>query len=112
MKILDPDRNWRSPDKRRHVLLFWFVTGVLTWFWPPIDAAVIAFLLGCALEAGQWDAVRDYQLGYINRDGDYVPALGQPGYGFGLLDLAANTVGIVAWLATYALLWWVVARVA
>src|SRR5207247_7153024 len=102
VRFLDPDRNWRSWDKVEHVLLLVAVTALLDAFLPVLIAALVAFGFAVGLEAGQWDTARNPDVGLRVPDGAggwyYARPLGRPGFGFGLLDLAAGLVGIGAWL--------------
>lgn len=87
-RYLDPDRNWRSPDKLEHfafgVVLCWLFTlaalsGPAALWWTAWSAV--------AYEAGQTDTAASAGL------------LGKPGFGFGLLDIAAALAGALVYLA-------------
>jgi len=84
--FFDPDMNVWSLDKFEH-----FVgVGALTWgfsvFFPNVTAAIIAIICAAIFELGQWDALRTAAPSKI----------GEPGYGFGVLDLAFGAAGAVA----------------
>ena len=81
MKFFDPDRRVFSADKLGHLIggcgAALVVLPFVSW---PLALGIVA-VVGAIFELGQWDGVRG------------TPYLGQPGYGFGLLDLTADLVG-------------------
>ena len=101
MIFFDPDRDWRNWDKVKHVALLVAVTAGFDVFVPVLLAAGLAFAFAVGLEAGQWDTARNPDL-YLVAPQELVPGgirpLGRPGFGFGLLDLAAGLVGIALWV--------------
>lgn len=82
-RFFDPDRRILSRDKLFHAvggfLTFVFLNFFTTWGW----ALVLTVLAGAIFELGQWDASRGTALE------------GQAGYGFGVLDLGADTLGAI-----------------
>lgn len=99
--ILDPDRDWRSPHTRQHLLGCLIACLLLSWILPPLVAAAIVLALGLGLELGQWDIARGTP--QLHEGGDPArPFL--PGFGFGLMDLAADLAGTLIALALRGLL--------
>lgn len=80
-RFFDPDRRIVSRDKLFHAVGGFFVFVALNLVTAPLTAFVFTLLLGATFELGQWDASRG------------TAQAGQAGYGFGLLDLAADLVG-------------------
>jgi len=90
--FFDPDRRLLSGDKLQHLVggLGVGLGASLVVAWPLVLAVV--FVVGAIFELGQWDAVRGTSF------------LGQPGYGFGPLDLAADVLGGVAAVLLWSVL--------
>lgn len=89
MPFLDPDRRWFSADKWLHLVGAALTCAALVLVGTqPLRAFAYTVVAGAIFELGQWDALRGTEY------------LGRPGYGFGLLDLAADALGaLVAMLA-------------
>jgi hypothetical protein len=98
--FFDPDRNWKSWDKVQHAFLALLLCALLTLHFSRLESWLITLLVGAAWELAGWDVARgtfvEHELGDMDRV--YEPTLGHPGYGFGLLDLAAVAVGAFAWI--------------
>lgn len=93
--LLDPDTNWRSWSTLQH-----YASGVILC---AIMDAVLGFSPGHALELNAWTAVI-YEAGqtdasYNIKDGSGRRWAGRPGFGFGLMDIAAHMLGSLSWLA-------------
>lgn len=86
-KFFDPDRRIFSKDKFQHAGVSLVIFLGLSFLAPLWLALVLTIVIGAVFEAGQWDAVRRTQYE------------GQVGYGFGLYDLGADTVGAFVGLA-------------
>ncbi len=99
--FFDPDRNWKSWDKAEHAAAGLLICALLTLFVSHWIALGVTIALGAAFELGQYDTARSTYVEYEHGDIDrtYEIALGNEGYGFGLLDLAADTAGALLWLA-------------
>lgn len=85
-KFFDPDRRIFSKDKFQHAGVSLIIFIVLSFIMPLWQALLWTIAIGAIFEAGQWDAARG------------TPYLGQVGYGFGLYDLGADTVGALVGL--------------
>lgn len=105
-RFFDSDRRWTSPDKIKHLVLFYLSCAALTPFLGLGNAMFVALLLAITVELAQWDG----QTGlYVfersqtpgGRD-QYVSVDDRDGYGFGLIDLVAGVVGILGWALTLA----------
>ncbi len=101
--FFDPDRNWKSWDKLTHLLGSLVVCAIATLHFRWLDAALITVALGIALELGQWQTAHNENV-YYDAPGsrgldEVVRPLGHVGFGFGLLDLAADIVGALLWVA-------------
>lgn len=79
--FFDPDRRWFSRDKLQHAVLSGLLCALLSVFFGPLWALGATIWTGVVWELAQWDGARSAGM------------LGQPGYGFGLRDLAANVAG-------------------
>lgn len=79
--FFDPDRRWFSRDKLQHAVLSGLLCALLSVFFGPLWALGATIWTGVVWELAQWDSARSSGM------------LGQPGYGFGLRDLAADVVG-------------------
>lgn len=92
--FFDPDTTILSWDKLQHFVGI----GLLTWgfavVFPNVTAAIVAVICATIFELGQWDALRSAA----------VYKIGTPGYGFGLLDLAAGVAGAATTVLILALL--------
>lgn len=90
-RFLDPDRNWRSWDKIEHAALGFAVCAIATFVLAPLPAFGFTLWTAAIYEAGQTDTAQS------------LGKLGQPGFGFGLLDQAFSTAGALLWLTLTAL---------
>lgn len=90
--LLDPDRNLRSWDKVEHAAFGFVLCCLFTFALSPLAAFWWTVWSGAIYEAGQTDVA------YSLRDGSGRRYAGQPGYGFGLLDLACDVAGAALWL--------------
>lgn len=85
--FFDPDRRWLSRDKIQHAVLSALLCALLSVFLGPLWALGATIWTGIVWEIAQWDSARTAGM------------LGQPGYGFGLRDLAADVIGALIILA-------------
>lgn len=96
LNLLDPDREWWSPDKRQHMILS---AGVCLAFGLPMlllhgalwPAAFGALAFGVGWEGGQADTAHGLAEAHVDEDLDR-PV--KAGYGFGLLDICWNAGGV------------------
>ena len=94
MRFLDPDTRILAIDKLEH-LGFGFAMAVFLLLGlsiPPVWTFLAVVSVGGAFELGQWDIA--HSLGRA----------GEPGFGFGLLDLAADALGAAIAIAAYCYL--------
>lgn len=106
--LLDPDTDWRSLATLQHFAACVFLGGLFLGLMPYLLWLVMAEPTGAALllvfwtasvyEAGQTDTA------YSLRDGAGRRYAGQPGYGFGLMDLAAGMIGAIVGVLLYGAL--------
>jgi len=99
---LDPDRDWRSVATLQHFVvcfvlscLFVLLLPAITWVVlgaPTLAAFLLVLWTALVYEAGQTDTA------YSLRDGSGRRYAGQPGYGFGLMDVAAGMLGATLFL--------------
>lgn len=84
---LDTDRRLNARDKKLH-----FLAGLLGCAFLDLcgaqdgDAVLLTIAGGAVYEAGQADIAQSEGL------------IGEPGYGFGLIDLGADTLGAIVWI--------------
>jgi len=97
-ELLDPDHDLRSFDKVEHFAGGFAICGLFSFFLSPIAALWWTSWTAAIYEAGQTDTA------YSLRDGGGRRYAGQPGYGFGLVDLAVGILGAIAWLGIRAAL--------
>lgn len=100
-RYLDPDTRVFSRDKFEHFggCLGFTLILLFIGFSPPA-ALLLTMLVGAVFELGQVDTARN--LSVMTRDGR--PLLGQPGFGFGLLDLAWDIVGALVAIGIWSVL--------
>lgn len=84
----DPDTDLRSLDKMEHAFGGFAVCLICVQFVSGFDAFVLTCVIGFVYECGQADTAHSLR------------ALGRPGFGIGLVDLAYDAVGalILLWL--------------
>jgi len=100
--LLDPDRNWRSFSTIQH-----FVSGPgymllyhnTIWHFPLWTAVTLTLWSAALYEIAQTDVA------YNIKDAGGQRYAGRPGYGFGLMDIAATMLGVglfllVGWMVT------------
>jgi len=95
---LDPDRDLRSFDKVEHFAGGFAICCLFSFFLSPIAALWWTSWTAAIYEAGQTDTAHSL------RDSSGRRYAGQPGYGFGLVDLAVGILGAIAWLGIRAAL--------
>ena len=88
--LLDPDTRLFSGDKLQHAAAFFVLAMLASTFLTPLPNLVLMLWTGVIYEAGQTDVAVS-----LHRTG-------QVGYGFGLLDLAADMVGASLWVGLHA----------
>lgn len=99
---LDPDRNWKGPDKVEHFLSFAalaFLMCLVGERWARVLYSCT--LVALAFELGQTDNARST---WVNAHGLFKPALGEVGYGFGLIDLVFDYAGVLVGTGFYYIL--------
>lgn len=106
-ELLDPDRDWRSFATLQHFLvcavLGALFLALMPWFiWialalPTLAALLLVLWTAVIYEAGQTD------MAYSLRDSSGRRYAGQPGYGFGLMDIAAGMLGAGAYIVLRAI---------
>lgn len=83
MPFFDPDRRVFSKDKAQHAALGAAIVLVaLALGFSPLWSFIALLALGVTYELGQWDVARHFYRTRLI-----------PGFGFGLLDLAADLAG-------------------
>jgi hypothetical protein len=87
--VFDPDKSILALDKLQH-LVGGFLVCLVLGFWPAVGACVV-------FEVGQWDVARGLTTTKTNGGTQFLP-----GYGIGLLDIAAGVLGAACWLAFVA----------
>lgn len=93
MAFFDPDRKIFALDKAQHAGFgLGAALALLALGFGPLWTMFIVIAVGGAFELGQWDIARHHYTRF--------PA----GYGFGLLDLAADTLGAAIPVALYCYL--------
>jgi hypothetical protein len=85
-RIIDPDWNWRSGDKVQHAAGGFALCLVFDAVLPIRQALMLTLWTAAVFEAGQTDVAISLH------------KLGAPGYGFGLADLLAGSVGACLYL--------------
>jgi hypothetical protein len=88
--FLDPDRAILSVPTLQHFIGFAVVAFLLQLRYPDADAFVLAVAIGALWELAQWDTCRHLP---ICHQGERLDAPFKPGFGFGLMDLAADALG-------------------
>ena len=95
--LLDPDWSLRSFDKAEHFAGGFALCLLFDGFLPTISALILTAWTAAIYEAGQTDTA------YSLRDGAGRRYAGQPGFGFGLADLAVGILGALVWVGLHAL---------
>jgi hypothetical protein len=95
--LLDPDRDWRSWSTIEHFLVGLILCCLFDSALPTWGAVLATIWTGAVYEAGQTD------IAYSLRDSSGRRYAGQPGYGFGLMDLAADVAGAITWVIVLSL---------
>jgi len=95
--LLDPDWSLRSFDKAEHFAGGFALCLLFDGFLPTISALILTAWTAAVYEAGQTDTA------YSLRDGAGRRYAGQPGFGFGLADLAVGILGALVWVGLHAL---------
>ena len=96
--LLDPDVSLRSWDKVEHLAGGFALCLLFDGFLPTISALILTVWTAAVYEAGQTDVA------YSLKDSSGRRYAGQPGFGFGLADLAAGILGALVWVGLHALL--------
>ena len=91
--FFDPDRDLWQTDKLEHFAGVALLTLALSFVFPNVVAAGVAILAALTFELGQWDVLRTAAPHLI----------GEPGYGFGVLDLIVGAAGAVSVVIILAL---------
>lgn len=86
-ELLDPDMNLRSADKYQHAAAGFALSVLLNVLFSCSTALAIVAYTAVVYEAGQTDTA------YSLKDGSGRRYAGQPGFGFGLLDIAFGIAG-------------------
>lgn len=97
--LLDPDRSLRAWDKVEHFAGGFAICLLFDGFLSTTAALLLTIWTAAVYEAGQTDTA------YSLRDGSGRRYAGQPGFGFGLADLAVGILGALLWVGLHALLW-------
>jgi len=95
--LLDPDRDWRSWSTIQHYIGGFVLCGLADIGLSNWGAFLLTVWTGAVFEAGQTDAT------YSIHDSSGRRYAGQPGYGFGLMDEAAVTLGALTWVGVQLL---------
>lgn len=97
-ELLDPDLNLRSADKYQHAAAGFALCVLLDALFTCSTALALVAYAAVVFEAGQLDTA------YSLRDGSGRRYAGQPGFGFGLLDIAFGVAGALLYCGLRAVL--------
>lgn len=91
--FFDPDRNVFAEDKLEHFAAMLVLAFLLRILFLPPAVLLICFLVACAFEMGQFDLARQVPAFHDDAPVGSLVRPFRPGYGFGLLDVAAGMTG-------------------
>ncbi len=100
MNIFDPDKQWLAWDKAQHFIGGVIIAGVASLMLSDIQTLLVTVAIAIAFEVGQWDIARNCPICHINND---ITKPFMPGFGIGLLDIAAGTLGAIFLLVIKAI---------